>query len=100
MNSLTVGNREQMIEALTAQAEAREKQWREAHKNDPCELCGGRDQIRIIPTGCLARLTVLCEKCEASLADHTRKMHDAFMRGFRAGMLEPKRQARWKRLFR
>ncbi len=84
---------------LSAECDAREKAWREAHKNDPCERCGNLAEVEIIPTGNLARLTPLCRKCREYATLETRLHHKGWNVGYAMGWRSAMQQPWWKRLW-
>lgn len=92
--------RDALIGSLEQECDAREKQWREAHKNDPCAHCGSLQEVEIIPFGSVAKLTPLCVRCRDKSRADTNIWHEGFYAGYRTGLEEAARQPWWKRLFR
>lgn len=70
-------------------------EWRELHKDDPCEQCGSAESVVIVPTGCLARLTSLCPTCLKRLEETTA----AYWRGHDDALESVRARSFWKRLF-
>jgi hypothetical protein len=85
----------ELMDRLSAENDASVAAWKEAHKDDPCEMCGAREAVTITPSGSLARLKPLCPACSYRLnirAEYWRK-------GFNEGARAAKSLPWWERLF-
>lgn len=90
---------EQILQALQRLSDENDRitaAYREAHKMDPCSDCGTFHEVRIIPTGSLAKLTPLCPLCIKKLQAITEAWHRGYAEGRRFEMQLPW----WKRVFR
>lgn len=85
----------EQVSDLIDECAKNELAYRQAHKNDPCEKCGAAENIAIMPTGSLGRLTALCKPC----ANRMRWEIDAYWRGFDDGEKHERAKSWWQRLF-
>lgn len=83
------------FDRLTAEAEIRERAYRQSHRDDPCEKCGAIEDVQITLTGSAGRLTALCLNCSERLGAVTAAFHN----GFDYGVLHERAKPWWRRLF-
>ncbi len=87
------------MDALGAECDKRSAQWIEEHKNDPCEICGAKDNVVIIPMGSLAKLTSICPACRERVRIRDEGFWYGFEQGRKAESAAWKRMPWWRRLF-
>lgn len=73
------------MERLVAECDERERQYKDAHKNDPCSLCGSRLRVEVIAYGSVAKLTPLCGRCQEKSRIETNAYHRGFYDGVQSG---------------
>ena len=89
-----MADREEVLGQLIAETDARDKEWCNVHKDDPCERCGSRSDVRVVLIGGLGRRTCLCAICADRSFEVTRAWHD----GYEAALRDYKSRPWWKRL--
>lgn len=87
------------FDRMSAECDERNRIWKLAHLNDPCESCHTQEGIDFYPTGSSARLTPLCKSCATRMQELTANWHAGWNAGYGAGQDAFRRRPWWARLW-
>ncbi len=71
-------NYDSLMDKWGAECDERSRVYIEAHKDDPCECCGTREGVKVIPYGSLAKLTSICGPCRKRAQEDAKLWKDGF----------------------